>query len=425
MNKRHPERALFDPSPPAAKAGRRDVRRRNTWLLLHLLQTEGPSSQAELARRSGLSPATVSGILQPFLEARILVEEGKAASGLGRRASMLAFNQRSTLTAGIYIDQEECEVGLVDLSARVIDRTCAGYPRYTEPHEVVELAAECLSELLDRNRVDRGALIGAGVAVPGLIDSKSGLVCVASNLGWRQVQLRALAERRLAVAVRVEHLGRAKARAEATWGRGKGCRNFVCLEIGSGIGAGVMADGRILRGAGAIAGEVGHTPIESAGPRCACGLMGCWEVFCASPAIRRRLAERLGSSQAGSVLSPNSSLADIGRAYEQADPVARDVIQATADYLARGLVGLIWNFDPEIIILTGPVVRDCPGLIEATRSILSGLQGARRFDVPLVAASQQADAAVVAASSIVSLRYVEELAAGEPQVRRVQLVAGG
>jgi len=426
MNKRFLDRVLPDPSPPALKAGRRDLRRRNTWLLLHLLQTEGPSSQAELARRSALSPATVSGILQPLVEAQILVEEGKATSGLGRRASILAFNRRTALTVGISIDQEECEVGLVDLSARVIDHASASYPRYTEPHEVVELAACGVSALIERNGLDRGALVGAGVAVPGLIDSKSGLVCVAANLGWRQVQLRALVEQRLGLPVRVEHLGRAKARAEATWGKGKGHRNFVCLEIGSGIGAGVMADGRILRGAGAIAGEVGHTPIDSASPRCACGLNGCWEVFCASPAIRRRLAELLDSGAgAGTVLTPDSSLADIGRAYEQGDPVARGVIQATAAHLARGLVGVIWNFDPEIIILTGPVIRDCPGLLEATGPILSGLEAARRFDVPLVAASQGSDAGVVAASSIVSLHHIQELAGAERRAHQPQLAVTG
>jgi predicted transcriptional regulator len=170
-----------DLAPPAAKAGRSDVRRRNKWLLLHLIQTDGPSSQAELARRSGLSPASVRGILQPLIRKRILAQERKSTSGRGRKATIPGFNPRTTLTAGVSIDQEECEVALADLSARVVDRASATYPRYTEPHEAVALAVFRIQTLAKRNRVD--SLIGAGVALPGLIDSGSSLVWAAANLG--------------------------------------------------------------------------------------------------------------------------------------------------------------------------------------------------------------------------------------------------
>ncbi len=412
MNKGILDRKVPDLAPPATKTARSDLRRRNKWLLLHLIQTHGPSSQAELARRSGLSPATVSGMLQPLIEEQILIEERKSTSGLGRKATILAFNPRAAMTVGLSIDQEESEIALVDLSARVIDSMSVSYPRYTEPHEVVDLVAAQFTVLRERNNVEQSALIGVGVAIPGLIDPESGLVCLAANLGWRNVQLRALVERKLQLPARVEHLGRAKARAEATWGMGAGHRNFVCLEIGSGIGAGVMLDGQILRGAGSSAGEVGHTPIDPEGPRCGCGLNGCWETFCASPAIRRALAECLAAAPSGgSNLSPAASLREIGRAAEQGDPVASCVISQTAKQLARGLLGVIWNFDPEVIILSGPVVRDCPGLIEATQSILSHQEAARNFDVPLVAAPQESNAGVIAASAIVSFRYIERLAA--------------
>jgi predicted NBD/HSP70 family sugar kinase len=89
------------------------------------------------------------------------------------------------------------------------------------------------------------------------------------------------------------------------------------------------------------------------------------------------------------------------------------VVDETAEHLARGLAGVIWSFDPEVVILSGPVVRDCPSLISATRAILGALEAARRFDVPLVAATEESDTGVVAASAIVSLRYVEDLANAE------------
>lgn len=395
-----------------AKSGKQDLRRRNLLLLLHFIQSEGPASQADLARRTRLSPATVSGMLQPLIESRILVEEGKSSTGLGRRASILAFNPRIAVIAGVCIDLEECEVALVDLSGRVLDKACARYPRYTEPDEVVELAAGCLSTLEARNSLDRSAVAGAGVAIPGLINSRTGLVQVASNLGWVNVQLRALFEQKLGVPVRVEHLGRAKAQSEAIWGKGKNHRNFVCLEIGSGIGAGVVVQGRILRGAGGIGGEVGHIPIDPAGPVCACGLKGCWEVFCAGPAIRKRMAQRLSADNApASVLTPLSTLRDLNAAYRQGDHVAAGIIGESAQYLVRGLVGVIWSFDPEFVLLTGPVVNDCPSLIDAAKTIMSSLTGsARSFDIPLIPESHHAGMGVVAASAAVSLHYLEEFA---------------
>ena len=174
-----------------------------------------------------------------------------------------------------------------------------------------------------------------------------GLVYVATNLGWHNVQVRALFGQKTGLRTRIEHLGRAKARAEATWGKGAGHKSFVCLEIGSGLGAGVMLDGYILSGANASAGEVGHTPIDIRGPRCGCGMNGCWETFCSSPAIRRLLLECLASPDGGgSRLSTGSTLAEMSEAYELGDPVARRVLDETANYLARGICGVVWNFDP-------------------------------------------------------------------------------
>src|SRR5579871_5080474 len=102
------------------KTSRSDLRRRNRRFLLRLIQAEAPISQAELARRSGLGPASVSSILQSLLESGVLVEHGKSTSGLGRKASLLTFNRLEVLTAGVLIEQESCEVALVDLSGRVL-----------------------------------------------------------------------------------------------------------------------------------------------------------------------------------------------------------------------------------------------------------------------------------------------------------------
>jgi len=395
----------------AGKTSRSDLRLRNRRFLLRLIQTEAPISQAELARRSGLSPASVSSILQALIENGVLAEDGKTTSGLGRKGSLLAFNRLEVLAVGIVIEQESCEVALVDLSGRVLDSGTKAYPRYSPPDEIASAAVEQLEALVRRCGVQPRALVGLGVAVPGLVDAQAGSVKIAANLGWRNVSLQSLFEQRLHLPVGVEHLGKARARAEALWGRGRGLENFICLEVGSGIGAGVVCDGRVLTGATAAAGEVGHIVIDPNGPRCSCGLNGCWEVFCSGPAIRRRVAIELASDPAYSgTLSPTSSIAELSIAAQQGDPVAHRVIESTAGYLARGLVNLIWNFDPELIILSGFVVRDCPILLEATQAALGKISTSRNLDIPLAAQAQGAQAGVIAASAIFSVRHVERLA---------------
>jgi predicted NBD/HSP70 family sugar kinase len=134
-------------------------------------------------------------------------------------------------------------------------------------------------------------------------------------------------------------------------------------------------------------------------------------VYCSSSAISRYLAAQVAAaSDHRSVLSVGSSLADLGSAAEQNDPVASKVIREAAAYLARGLVNLVWNFDPELIVVSGSVIRQCPTLIEATQQAMGSTNAARNMDIPLVAASQGANAGVIAASSIVSVPYLESLA---------------
>jgi glucokinase len=241
------------------------------------------------------------------------------------------------------------------------------------------------------------------------VNAKSGTVRFAGNLGWRNVSLGSLFEQRLNLPVRVEHIGRAKASVEALWGRGRGHENFICLEIGSGVGAGVVCDGRVLRGATGSAGEVGHIVLEPNGPRCSCGSNGCWEVFCSGPAIRRRLAVQLAAKvDYPGMLTATSSIAELSAAEKRGDTLARRVIEETARYLHLGLLNLIGVFDPDIVVLSGLVVWDCPQLLEAAQRNLKNVAPPRTPDVLLF--TQDRESGVIGASSIVSVRHIAKLA---------------
>jgi len=387
------------------------LRQQNTRLLLHLIQMQRAISQAELARQSGLSPAAVSGILQWLLTQELLVENGKShQQGAGRRGALLTFNEQKAIVAGVVIDQTQCEVALLTLSAQVLAHTSQVNPAYDDPVQTLELIVALLHTLLQQLPLPTSALVGIGVAMPGLIDADAGVVNVAANLGWRNVHLGTMLQERLALPVRLEHLGRAKAIAETLWGRGIGCANLVCVEIGSGIGAGIMMAGNLLKGGSGSAPEIGHSVLDLHGPECACGLRGCWESYCAGPAIRKRIGCCLTTMpQLKTSLAPQSTLAELEAAVGAGDVLAQVVMSETATYMARGLLNVIWNFDPSLIILSGFVVQECPTLIEFTRVALQTLQVVRTVDIPLVVTAQGADAGVIAASALASVHYLEQL----------------
>ena len=387
------------------------LRQQNTRMLLHFIQMQRAISQAELARQTGLSPAAVSGILQGLLTQELLVENGKShLQGAGRPGALLTFNEKKAVVAGVVIDQTQCEVALLSLSAQVLVHIIQANPAYADPVKTLDLIVDLLLSLVQQLSLPITALVGVGVAMPGLIDADAGVVKVAANLGWRNVHLGTLLQERLALPVWLEHLGRAKAVAETLWGRGTDCANLVCVEIGSGIGAGIMMDGNLLKGGSGSAPEIGHSVLNLDGPECTCGLHGCWESYCAGPAIRKRIGRCLATlPQIKTSLTPQSTLAELEAAVRAGDVLAQLVMSETANYMARGLLNVIWNFDPSLIILSGFVVQDCPTLIEYTQIALRTLQVVRTVDIPLVVTAQGADAGVIAASALASVHYLEQL----------------
>jgi predicted NBD/HSP70 family sugar kinase len=383
---------------------RNDLRSRNTHYLLHLIQAIGPISQADLARSSGLSRATVSGIINPLIDNCLIVTTGKnTKQEMGRRASLLTFSPETLMTVGVVIEPDQCKMALVDFTGIVVGST--------DLAQIAVFIKDDLEKLLQEYGVKRDAIVGIGVALPGMIDVESGTVKAAINLGWMSVPIKQIFEKQLKFPVSIENVANAKIATETIWGTGIDCKNIVLLEIGSGIGGGALVDSYLINGATYAAAEVGHTSLDFNGPLCQCGLHGCWEVYCNGPAIRERIKNHLGNyPDVVTQLNQESSLRDLQRSAEANDKLALSVIRETAKYMTRGFVNIIYNFDPEIIILTGYVVEDCPFLIDVTQGELMKLQAVRSMEVPLVKAKQGKNFGVVSASALVSRGYLEDLA---------------
>lgn len=229
--------------------------------VLRFVRERGTTSQIEVARSCGLSKAAVSEVVQRLTADGYLQELGMSSSTKngGRRRVLLQFNALSGLVVGIDIRISSAQVALSDLNATILSRKEVHFTKGASPGVVIPRLIEAVDELL-RNKPDTaGTLIGIGIGVPGVIDYTTGTLIVADTLrGWDGISLSGAFESRFEVPVYVENDVKSMTVAEYLLGVAKGVRDFVLLWLGSGIGAGIMVDGRLLRGATSSAGEIGY-----------------------------------------------------------------------------------------------------------------------------------------------------------------------
>ena len=226
---------------------------------------------------------------------------------------------------------------------------------------IVDLARRSLAGLA---AAEPGATVaGVGIGAPGPLDTHRGIVLLSPNLGWVNMPLRDRVAGELALPCALDNDANCAVLGEHWRGAAKGTRHALGITIGTGIGGGLILEGRLYHGASDCAGEIGHTTIEVNGRRCACGNYGCLEAYASGPAIARRALEAM---EAGA----ESSLADLMRrdptsvtaqvVYEAAttgDPLAREVVQDTARFLGAGIANLVNVYNPEVVVVCGGVTQ--------------------------------------------------------------------
>lgn len=245
-------------------------------------------------------------------------------------------------SAGELLARREHPTPIADGPTVCLERIVAGL------REVHDAVAHTLSSVPE----------SVGVACGGPLDSRTGVVYSPPNLpGWDAVPVKAFLEGQLGLPVFVENDANAGALAEHRFGAGQGAENLVYLTLGTGIGGGIIADGRLYRGASGDAGEVGHTTILPDGPECLCGKRGCLEALVAGPAIgaraRRMAGECLGTAMLdlaeGNVEGISSETAL--QAALQGDETALEVFRETGRYLGLGIANLVQVLNPEIVVV--------------------------------------------------------------------------
>jgi predicted NBD/HSP70 family sugar kinase len=333
------------------------MRELNRSLVLDVLRSEGPISRAAIAKLTSLGKPTVSAIVDELLLDGLVREVGMgtvSAAG-GRPPILLQFEERSLFVVGVHLDPARTTIALADATGQEVERTVMRTPR-GRPETVLSRLAGAIGSVVDSGAAPRERLAAVGVALPGLVDFRSGVCLLASGLGWRDVPARELLARELEVPVFVHHAGQAAAVAENLEGAADDSDDVVVLHAGAGVAAGILSGGRVFDGGG-IAGEIGHCALPGAAGRCDCGKVGCLETVASTAALVRAVERRVeqGRSTAlASRLGARGPLpADVAQAAAHGDEVALEVSAEIGGALGLGASWLINLFGPAVLVVAG------------------------------------------------------------------------
>ena len=270
---------------------------------------------------------------------------------------------------GIDLGATKTDVGLVESGGHIRRRLRRLTPVKGGPGTIKAEIVATVHELLDSTS---SAPAGVGVGLAGQIDPTEGNVLFAPNLGWRDVPFQRDLSQALGLPVVITNDVRAITWGEWLHGAGQGCNDLICLFVGTGIGGGVVSEGKVLSGSTNAAGEIGHLIIDWNGPSCTCGNRGCLEALAGGWAIARRAQEAVARNpSAGNFLSEMAggkresiTAETVARAARTGDPLAKQLIDKVAEALIAGSVSLVHAFNPSRLILGGGVIEGVPELVQ-------------------------------------------------------------
>lgn len=324
--------------------------------ILDKVRTAGRISRVDLARTTGMSKASVSGVVGGLIEEGLVIEKESGAYEGGRRPILLAINPTGAFAIGVNLSLEQIRVVIINFNAEVqANNICYLSRNHYTPEEIAQKTARAIQACMWEANFSKEQISGVGVGIPGLVDSESGKIRFLPNYGWGNVQFRALLEEKINHPVFIENDSNNLAIAERWYGQGKGVDDFLVVTLQNGVGSGSVVNGRLVRGHLGIASEFGHMCVDPDGPSCRCGRQGCIEAYVGNNAILRE-ARRLintGEWRGEVVLDGKVVFEQVLAELERGNGKLLSYYEQAGKILGIGLRNLITLFNPELIILTG------------------------------------------------------------------------
>ncbi len=319
----------------------------NRSTILNVVKTKGPVARADIARLTGLSPATVTLQTAELIEDGLIYEKQEGDSRGGRPPILLALTTTAIYVIGVKLTEAHIVLALTDLNADIVAQHTVELVS-TDPVSVANQLDSAVAVLLETASVPRKHLLGVGIGTAGIIDSANGVIRMSPHTHWRDVSFAELVAERLGCPVYLDNNVNTLTLLERLYGSGQHVDNFLVITIGLGVGMGMVCNGRIYRGASGSGGEFGHTVVDPDGYRCSCGNQGCLETMVADPWLVYR------AKQAKLDVSTPDDLLWLATT---ADETALRIFREAGLALGRSVANLINLFNPSMIIISGEGVR--------------------------------------------------------------------
>lgn len=356
----------------------------NRLQILRLLRQQ-PVSRAELARLTGLTRAAISLIVEELIEEGMVKESAQSADAhtRGRTPVLLKLHPEGAYALGVRLTRKDYAIGLCNFRGHVVASRQQPLPK--GPQQLVEHLADDAQMLLQENGVPRSKLLGVGVSAPGPVDAATGMLLNPPGFdAYHNFPLCSQLQQRLGLPILLENDANAAALYNYMDGQFAGKENFLLLMVDSGIGSGVIWNGRLLRGC-----ELGHTSVDYRGPKCACGNWGCLETVASVPKILKAF--------------PGYDSWEMLLESENGD----NALKRQAEFLAAALVNFTNLLPVETILLAGQLHHCCARLAPMIQGALRGRTlslGAE--DIPILPALHTSDGALREACSVVIAQYL-------------------
>jgi predicted NBD/HSP70 family sugar kinase len=398
----------------------RDLRKSNRSRALWQVFLNGPLTRQEVGAVAGLSPATVSNLVAGLVAEGMVVEAGLEDSNGGRPRGLLEVNPGYGYVIGVDVGETACLVELFDFGLQPLARhTSVTDMTVLDPQDAVNHIAKGIEAVIAEAGLERRAILGVGVAVPGPVEHRGEAVVHGQSVGWHAVPLEAMLAHETGLPILVDNGAKTLGQAERWFGAARGTEHAAIVLLGIGVGMCVIAGGEVYRGATGSAGEWGHITLVAGGRTCRCGARGCLEAYVGAGAIVARYEQLKRRPVTASPAELESRIATILQARHR-DKTAARVVEETVTYLGAGLADLLNLFNPERIVVGGWLGRALsdellPGIREAAGRQALRLPFSR---AEIVKAELGPDAVALGGATLPVARL---LAAGGMGARRAEL----
>jgi glucokinase-like ROK family protein len=388
--------------------------------VLQLIHRKQNVSRVELIRLTSLSAGSMTGIVQALLQKGLVTENHGRTSPAGRKPIGLQVRHDAAYVVGVDIGSFYLRVVVTDISGTVLHTLKSETNLHEGRQHVLKKTFQMIHDAIRASGISKGKIRGIGVGHSGIIDTATGTVLSFPRPGqmteWKNVPLRAMVQDEFQVPCLLEDSVRAIALAEKCVGVGSKLEDFVYIDVGMGIGAGIILNETLYRGFGGGAGEFGHMTVEENGPLCSCGNNGCLEMMASCAAIilaARRAVQQGVDSRIRELVRgelDKISIEVIVQAAKENDSLAFRVLDEAMSHIGVALADVVNLLNPGVVVFGGPLFRAAPDLLDALWRVIKQRALERSANqVQLQVSSLGSEAGAIGAARVVADNVIEDL----------------